>query len=330
MTPLEMKSFTFRQEREAGWRELEELLGRIEKRGTAVLGAEELHRLPALYRGALSSLSVARAISLDRNLVEYLESLAARAYVHVYGTKRDLGATVAAFFRRGFPALVRAHGRYLLAALALLVVGVLCGFFLTLENPDLYFSLVPAELAGDRSPLSTREELLEVLRDDGGEHGLSAFSSSLFVHNAQIGLLCFTLGVAAGVPVALLLFHNGVILGAMTAVHYRQGLSLEWWGWILPHGVTELLAVALCGAAGLALGLSWLFPGEYRRRDRLALQGRRSATLVVGVVVLFAVAGLIEGFFRQLVTADLPRYLLAVATAAGWGLYFGQLGRGER
>ncbi|MCA9513651.1 MAG: hypothetical protein KC635_01795, partial [Myxococcales bacterium] len=63
MAQFTLKSFEFRREREAQWRELEQLVDRVEGRGLGALSAEELHRLPSLYRAALSSLSVARAIS---------------------------------------------------------------------------------------------------------------------------------------------------------------------------------------------------------------------------------------------------------------------------
>ena len=51
------------------------------------LSLDELERLPILYRAALSSLSVARTIALDRNLLLYLENLALRAYLAVYGPR---------------------------------------------------------------------------------------------------------------------------------------------------------------------------------------------------------------------------------------------------
>ena len=85
---LLLKSFEFRREREKTWRELEKLVDTVEKNGVRGLSARQLARLPQLYRAALSGLSVARAISLDKNLVDYLESLCARAYFCVYGTKR--------------------------------------------------------------------------------------------------------------------------------------------------------------------------------------------------------------------------------------------------
>ena len=70
-----LRSYRFRKERERNWQELEGLVARIEKGGVGRLTAYELSMLPVLYRHTISSLSVARSISLDRNLLEYLETL---------------------------------------------------------------------------------------------------------------------------------------------------------------------------------------------------------------------------------------------------------------
>src|SRR5262249_18599608 len=63
---LVLKSSEFRKGRAEGWRELEGLIDRVERRGVRALSLDELQRLPILYRAALSSLSVARTIALDR------------------------------------------------------------------------------------------------------------------------------------------------------------------------------------------------------------------------------------------------------------------------
>ena len=89
---LELRSAEFRREREQTWRELEALVERAEKNGVASLDAASLARLPTLYRATLSGLSVARAISLDANLLSYLEALSARAYLSVYGVREQPGA----------------------------------------------------------------------------------------------------------------------------------------------------------------------------------------------------------------------------------------------
>src|ERR1700744_6197960 len=90
MDELRLKSYRFRAEREADWRRMEAILGRAEGRGAAALSDEQLLAAPVLYRAALSSLSVARATSLDQGLIDYLESLCARAYFFVYGARSTL------------------------------------------------------------------------------------------------------------------------------------------------------------------------------------------------------------------------------------------------
>src|SRR5262245_44436107 len=116
-----LKSSEFRKGREAGWRELEGLVTRVERRGVRSLSLDELQRLPILYRAALSSLSVARTIALDRNLLLYLEDLALRAFLAVYGPRANPLEGLADFFGRELPAAVRsARWHILIAALALI------------------------------------------------------------------------------------------------------------------------------------------------------------------------------------------------------------------
>src|SRR5215472_18039472 len=106
--PIVLKSNQFRKGREEGWRDLESLVLRFERRGARALSLDELQRLPMLYRAALSSLSVARTIALDRNLLIYLENLALRAYLAVYGPRVDPITGLRSFFVHDLPAAVRA------------------------------------------------------------------------------------------------------------------------------------------------------------------------------------------------------------------------------
>ena len=95
---------SFRKEREADWKAFEALLARVEKRAPRALSEDELLSLPLLYRSALSSLSVARATSLDSALIAYLEALCLRGYFYLYGARRSLRARVGDFFLRDWPA----------------------------------------------------------------------------------------------------------------------------------------------------------------------------------------------------------------------------------
>lgn len=327
MATFHLKSAQFRKEREASWLELEGLVERLLAKGAGTLSAAELHRLPSLYRGAVSALSVARAISLDRALLDYLTALVARAYVAVYGTRRGAaGRALAQFFRFDLPETFRRRFAFFAVATALLLGGLLTGFQMTLADPERYYSFVDEEMAGSRTPAASTAELREVLYGEMEGSGLAVFASYLFTHNAQVGILCFATGFAAGLPVFFLLFQNGLLLGAMAALYHQRGLSLEFWAWILPHGITELLAACLCGTAGLLIGHALLFPGRRARLAHLAERGKEAARLVVGAVVLLLGAGLVEGIFRQVVQDVAVRWLVALLSLAAWIFYFGFAG----
>lgn len=323
-------SVQFRREREATWRELEGLVERAERNQLDSLGAEALARLPVLYRATVSSLSVARASVLDTSLLEYLETLTARAYLIVYAPKRTLFEALAPFLGHGFPAAVRSIGWHVAVAAVLLLLGGALSFAMVRADAENYYLFVDASMAQGRDPTASTEELRETLFSEHGEDGLMTFAMQLFTHNSGVGILTFGLGLLFGLPVVLLLVYNGMLIGAMTALFHERGLAIEWWSWILPHGVTELTAIVLCGAAGLAIGQRVVFPGRHARSHELAERGRAMGAVVAGAVLMLLLAGFVEGVFRQVVHDLSVRYGMAAGFGLAWLAYFVRAGRRPR
>jgi len=319
---LVLKSHRFRQEREADWKRLEGLLDRYERGRRSSLSDDEVIAIPVLYRSALSSRSMARAISLDKSLIDYLESLSTRAYFCVYGSRATARERIVAFFTTEWPAAVRALWRETLIAAALGIIGTVAAVILMLQSPDWFNAFVPADLASGRDPAATAKDLEATLSGAKSANGLSVFATFLFTHNAQIAIFAFALGFAACLPTAFLLLSNGFMFGAFFALFATHGLGWKFGGWVFVHGVTELFAVTLAGAAGFRIGWTLAFPGTRDRLEALADAGRLAATVMVGVIVMLGVAGLLEGFVRQLVTDTAWRYAIAVTSAIVWGLYF--------
>ena len=325
-----LKSYSFRRQRERTWRELETLVAKTESAGVRSLSPNEVMRLPGLYRATLSSLSVARSISLDRNVLEYLEALAARAYFCVYGARAGFPEAVARFFRSGFPQAIRTARWHIAIAALCMTLGALVGFTLVSQDDDWYYTFVPLEMAGGRTPTSSTEDLRAVLyeTEESDVEQLNLFASFLFSNNAKVGMLCFALGFALGAPVVLLLVYNGLILGSFLALYDSRGLLSELSAWLLIHGVTELLAVVVCSGAGLVLAESLAFPGRHTRLANLALKGRMASRIIMGAIAMFFIAALLEGFGRQLINDPAWRFGIALASLVFWGGYFGYCGRG--
>ncbi|MEE9347120.1 MAG: stage II sporulation protein M [Robiginitomaculum sp.] len=322
MAKLQLKSHKFRSEREADWKSLEGLLGRIEKGSLQSLSDGELIALPALYRSALSSLSVARATSLDQGVIAYLESLSARAYFMLYGTRTSLSERLGQFFARDWPVAVRSMWKETAASFAISLLAGLVAYLLVINNMDWYYNFMPDSMAGGRSPAADTEYLRDVIYGDHDAEGLSSFATMLFSHNSRVAIFAFALGFVFCIPTALLMAYNGAILGAFYALHVDRGLGFELTGWLMIHGTTELFAIILAGAAGFKIGLAVAFPKEKSRLDAASIAGKSAATVLAGVVVMLFIAGLIEGFLRQLITSDFARYAIAISMLAMWLFYF--------
>lgn len=322
MSELQLKSQRFRRDREADWRRLEAIVDKAEQKSASALSDTEILAMPVLYRSTLSSLSVARSTSLDQGLIGYLDSLAARAYFFVYGARSTPQEQLLAFFSRDWPAGVRSMWRETLISLAITLLGVGVAWWLISSDADWFYAFVNPMLAGDRDPTASAAALKATLYHDEGADGLSFFSTFLFVNNAGVALTAFALGFALGVPTILILLMNGAMLGAMLHVFISRGLGYEFGGWLLIHGVTELLAIVLAGAAGLRIGWAVAFPGDRSRMEAMSGAGRGAGAAMMGVVIMLMLAGLLEGFGRQLITSDVARYAIAAATATIWMLYF--------
>ena len=146
----------------------------------------------------------------------YLENLALRAYLIVYGPSRSLWRSLGDFIRRGFPQAVRALGPHLAIAVLLLLAGTTGGFLLVRADSACFNLIIPAELAGGRGPDRSREELMQkelFAPWPGFIEGFIVFANALFRHNTVVGLLAFSHGFTLGLPTVFLLLNNGLILG---------------------------------------------------------------------------------------------------------------------
>ena len=310
-----LRSARFRAEREADWRLLETLVARAEKVGLHRMDYAAARDIAASYRRATTSLAIAREISLDKALLDYLEALTARAYLCVYGPQERVGGLVSRFFTTSAPQALRRSWLFILIGFLCMALGGLTGYLLYFESEAWYFVLIPSELAGGRTPEATAGYLRSVIYDASADHsGLGAFASFLFSHNTRIAIFVFGLGVFLCAPAIALTFYNGLGLGAMLALHVDRGLGWDMGGWLSIHGVTELSAICIACGGGVQLGAALLFPGRRSRSAALRLAGRDAVKLALVAAVMLVVAALLEGFARQMVQDMTTRYVL------GWGI----------
>lgn len=310
----------FVEERTRSWQELEHLLERTGGSDLRALGVPGARKLGKLYRSVSNDLVRARSEQIDAAITDYLNDLVARSYAMVYAQNQSSRfGTLFRFFASGYPALVRAEAPMMFLSAFLLFGGAGLGAAVYAVDPDARGVLVPEQHA----EMTPDERIAEEESGDGHGAGEAAqFSSFLFTHNIQVTFMVFALGITAGIGTAAMLFANGVPLGALAAEYHQAGHGLFFWAWILPHGIPELTAIVISGAAGLLLARGMLAPGRRRVRDALIHESKRAARLVVGTMPVLVLAGLIEGTISQLHAPLMPYWIkLVFAAVVGVGLY---------
>lgn len=287
---------------------------------------DSVENFTAAYRRSATELARVRAFSPDRQLADFIESSVATAHFAVYRRKRPKITAVILGAIFTWPEKVRRYWGYHLLSILITLGAATIAFVSVTSAPETYYLFIDRDLAGGRDPDSSAESLRATLgpqasslSDDVG------FSGMLFTHNTRVAFMCFAFGVVLGLPTLYLLIMNGLMLGAFIALFVKKGLAIEFFAWLLPHGVPELGAIFLCGGAGLALGHRMLNPGKRSRKDALRETASDASVTAMGCVPLLALAGLIEGIFRQS-TASVPmRYALFALLLVGlnawiWGV----------
>jgi len=304
----------FIQEEQSHWKRLEKLLERMENDSALRLTLDEINELHYLYQRATSDLGKLLTFASEPEVRGYLEALVARAYGEIHQNSRRKGRfSFKQWWWRSFPQTFRKHIRAFWLSLAITMVGALFGAFALLLDPEAKEVLMPfPHLQGSPSERVAREEREE---QPGSAH-TSTFSAQLMTHNTRVALTTLALGFTWGIGTLIVLFYNGIILGAVVLDYVRDGQSIFLAGWLLPHGTIEIPAILMGGQAGLVLAHALIGWGT---RDTLRMRLRKVGpdlmTMTFGIAILLVWAGLIESFLSQKHQPEIP-YSLKI----GFGL----------
>jgi uncharacterized membrane protein SpoIIM required for sporulation len=306
----------FRMQAQPRWNRLESLLAALESRPDHRMSPTEAETLQELYAETAADLNRVTHGALAPELTQYLERLVARAYAELYyapPTRSEIWQP-----RRwlriftAFPEAFRRQSRYFALAVVATLLGCVLGGLAVRYDPAAVDVLLPADYLRNPGQRVHQEEAGDN-RSVVTPQTEAAFSAELIRHNIQVALLTAALGVTFGIGTTLLLFENGVLLGAVAVRYTQQGFGLFVTAWLLPHGAFEIPSILIAGQAGFYLARLLL-----RRRDDRDM--RRSMNewllLVAGLAMMLTWAGFMEAFFSQRHAPVLPyQFKIAVGAA---------------
>jgi len=307
-----LKEIQFTQNNSSSWEELKQLTDLLDKRGVSKLQPKQLRRFLYLFRKASHDLAYSRTHFAGSDVITYLNSLVGRAHNHIYAVKKNNLSGVLGYFTIGFSKQVKLFRRYIFAAVLIFLLGFILSLALVTANHLNASYFLP-------------ENMIQSIDWEMGNHNswdYPLMSSVIMVNNISVALKAFVFGITLGIGTIYVLFYNGALLGALTGLVYHFGNPVRYWSLILPHGIIELSAIFISGGAGFILARSILIPREYTRRHSIIKGAKEAVSLVLGIILMLAVAGLIEGFFTPLDISPNIKLIFATATAVVGLLYF--------
>jgi uncharacterized membrane protein SpoIIM required for sporulation/uncharacterized RDD family membrane protein YckC len=284
--------------KQARWNEFQVLAERVAREGLDALSAPELPDFAARYREVAADLARVRTYGADPLVRVRLERLVAAGHNALYREQRRTWRRMARFIARECPAAIVASWRYVALAGATFLLPALAGFFLLRDRPALAPELLPDVMIERAEAGAARQAAGKGYVETAAEER-PLVASSIIANNVRVAFSCFAGGIFFGVGSLVLLAFNGLELGAVSGHFANVGLLSYLWTFVLGHGVLEIFAIWVAGAAGFRLGRALIAPGELPRKDALVLAGRTAMRLVGAVIVLLAVAGSIEGFLSS-------------------------------
>jgi uncharacterized membrane protein SpoIIM required for sporulation len=291
-----MDQEVFVRKKSPAWEKLHTLTMKMRKGGPGALSPEALMSFSSLYRRVCADLAYARTHGYDMKLLEFLNGSVGRAYAELYRDEPFTIQQIIDFYAYGFPYLVRKEWSVILLAFIFFITAASSTFLLVYGHP---------EYAG----YFLDEHYIQSMERNAGEsqgippltvQEMSAMSHQIMTNNITVGIKAFATGIFFGLGTIFILLQNGALLGALSALCAIHGKNLEFWSLILPHGVIELTAIFICGGAGFLLARWLVDPGITDRRRALKIYGLTAARLMMGVLYLFVMAALVEGFFTPL------------------------------
>lgn len=309
------------------WAEFAVLLERAQRRGLSGLSEQEVSEFAAQYREITADLARLKTAARGRLLDEvfYLGRLVAAGHNLLYRRQRIGVDRALSFLAADAPREIRRSAGWILAAAALFWVPAGITYAGVVRDPGLAADFLPRGILDRAEAVRAQPERGYVLIP---ELERPVVASSIIANNVQVSLAAFAFGITLGIGTALILLFNGIALGGVAAVFAAKGVGSVLLGFVAPHGVLELSAIAIAGGAGLLVGGGVIVPGPGGRRVTLIAHTRRAITLMGAVVLLLLVAGLIEGLISPRTDQPLTAKLaVSAATAIALAAYIAFGGR---
>ena len=282
-----MKEVTFIRQNIEKWRSAELVVDAV--------GETEATQLADTYIDVTSDLAFAQTHYPESKITRYLNNLASALHNEIYRSQRYRWSRLVTFWTDEVPRTMWEARRELLTSFIIFLASALVGMLSQLFDPE--FCRI---ILGDNYVDMTLQNIAngKPMAVYNGDPESDMFSM-ITLNNVKVSFVTFVLGVFTSIGTGFILFQNGVMLGSFQTFFAQHGLLWQSALAVWLHGTLEISAIIVAGAAGIAMGNGWLFPGTFSRIESFRRGAKRGLKILISGVPMVIMAGFIEGTFTR-------------------------------
>jgi len=306
-----MKEVRFAQLRKRRWEQLQNILDKKTQSNN--------DELVNLYTELTDDLSYAKTYYPGSQTVIYLNQLAGKAHEIIHSQVNKEKGRVRKFIKFGYPLHFIKFQKEIGISLLILLLSAIIGWysaifddsFVRLVLGDDYVDMTLSNISNN-DPMAVYKSM-----------NSTTMTLGIALNNIWVSFLALLMGLLTPVGTAVIIFRNGIMLGAFLAFFNQHALTNTASLTIAIHGVPEIFAIIVAGGAGIVLGKGLVYPGIISRMESFQIAAKNAIKIVAGLIPVFIYAAILEGFVtRNTQFSDFAKFLIISFSIIAITFYF--------
>ncbi len=246
----------------------------------------------------LDDLAYSRTFYPQSKVTRWINSIAVGIYQSIYQNKKEQYSRLWTFWTTELPLLVRKYHKVFLFTFIFFILCLTISIISSKHEDAFVKTILGDEYVAMTEENISRGDPFGVYRDDDK---FTMFVMIAF-NNIKVALRTFVYGIFFGIGTLMILFYNGIMVGAFEYLFFSKGLGWKSIMVIWIHGTIEISSIIIAGAAGFIVGAGILFPGTYSRMQSFKMAIRDALKIALALVPFFIMAAFLESYVTYLMS----------------------------
>ncbi|MCQ2209946.1 MAG: stage II sporulation protein M [Paludibacteraceae bacterium] len=271
-----------------------------------------------IYQDLTADLAYAQGHFPEARVTSYLNNLVLSLHGYLYQPKQRSFLSIITFFTEYVPKTVAESHVEMKIAFVIFSLFTIAGVILAVQDiQNIIDTLGPSYVEMTLENINNG-----VPTDVYGDSMQSDMFLYIVLNNLRVDLITYMYGIVPILGPGYIMMNNGVMLGEFQTLFFLNGVGFQSMTAIWIHGTIEISTIIIASAASLRLGLGWVFPGTYSRKEALKQSGLKSVKILISILPLTILAAFLESFATRHTEWPLFVKLLIIGGSLAFILFY--------